>query len=104
MRVSFVASLLIDYKSNGAGGGGRRDPHSVVAAGQIDRPRGRRSNAASPANRVDSTRADERGLLIDGAANYAIYMLDPEGRVTIWNQGAERIKGWRESEIIGPLG
>jgi two-component system, LuxR family, sensor kinase FixL len=45
--------------------------------------------------------ADELGLLIDGATNYAIYMLDPEGRVTIWNRGAERIKGWTEAEIIG---
>lgn len=45
--------------------------------------------------------AEELGLLIDSATNYAIYMLDPEGRVTIWNRGAERMKGWRESEIVG---
>jgi two-component system sensor kinase FixL len=45
--------------------------------------------------------AEELGLLIDGAANYAIYMLDPQGRVTIWNRGAERIKGWTEAEIVG---
>ncbi len=45
--------------------------------------------------------AEELGLLIDGATNYAIYMLDPEGRVTLWNLGAERIKGWTEVEIIG---
>jgi len=45
--------------------------------------------------------AEELGLLIDGATNYAIYMLDPKGRVTIWNRGAERIKGWAEAEIIG---
>ncbi|AYJ84724.1 PAS domain-containing sensor histidine kinase (plasmid) [Sphingomonas paeninsulae] len=45
--------------------------------------------------------AEELGLLIDGATNYAIYMLDPAGRVTLWNRGAERIKGWSEAEIIG---
>lgn len=45
--------------------------------------------------------ADELGLLIDGAQGYAIYMLDPEGRVTIWNKGAERLKGWNEQEIVG---
>ena len=45
--------------------------------------------------------AEELGLLIDGAVNYAIYMLDPQGRVTIWNQGAERINGWSEAEAIG---
>lgn len=45
--------------------------------------------------------AEELGLLIDGATNYAIYMLDPEGHVTLWNRGAERIKGWSEAEILG---
>ncbi|NJR77113.1 PAS domain S-box protein [Sphingomonas corticis] len=40
-------------------------------------------------------------LLIDGAMNYAIYMLDPAGRVAIWNRGAQRIKGWCEREIVG---
>ncbi len=44
---------------------------------------------------------DELALLIDGATNYAIYMLDPDGRVTIWNRGAERIKGWTAAEIVG---
>ena len=51
--------------------------------------------------RGDATLAEELGLLIDGATTYAIYMLDPQGRVTIWNRGAERIKGWAEAEIIG---
>ncbi|HWT51630.1 MAG TPA: PAS domain S-box protein [Caulobacter sp.] len=40
-------------------------------------------------------------LLIDGAAEYAIYMLDPKGDVLIWNAGAERLKGWGEAEILG---
>ncbi len=51
--------------------------------------------------RGDAMLAEELGLLIDGATTYAIYMLDPRGRVTIWNRGAERIKGWAEAEIIG---
>ncbi|RZM09136.1 MAG: PAS domain S-box protein, partial [Sphingomonas sp.] len=51
--------------------------------------------------RGDAALAEELGLLIDGATTYAIYMLDPHGRVTIWNRGAERIKGWAEAEIIG---
>jgi two-component system sensor kinase FixL len=57
--------------------------------------------AAEAIIRSNAAMADELGLLIDGATNYAIYMLDPEGRVTIWNRGAERIKGWAEAEIIG---
>ena len=40
-------------------------------------------------------------LLIDAITDYAIYMLDPEGRVTTWNSGAERIKAYRAAEIIG---
>jgi len=45
--------------------------------------------------------AEELNLLIDGAQGQAIYMLDPKGRVTIWNNGAERLKGWSEEEAIG---
>jgi PAS domain S-box-containing protein len=40
-------------------------------------------------------------LLVSGVKDYAIVMLDPEGRITTWNEGAERIKGYRAVEIIG---
>jgi PAS domain S-box-containing protein len=40
-------------------------------------------------------------LLVQGVTDYAIYMLDPEGNVTNWNLGAQRIKGYRPEEIIG---
>ena len=40
-------------------------------------------------------------LLIQSVTDYAIYMLDPAGTVSSWNAGAERLKGYRESEIIG---
>ncbi len=39
--------------------------------------------------------------LVENVKDYAIYMLDPEGRVISWNQGAERINGYREDEILG---
>lgn len=45
--------------------------------------------------------AEELNLLIDSAHGHAIYMLDPSGRVTIWNKGAERLTGWTEAEAIG---
>jgi PAS domain S-box-containing protein len=40
-------------------------------------------------------------LLVEGVTDYAIYMLNPEGEVTNWNAGAERIKGYTASEIVG---
>ncbi|MBV8590032.1 MAG: CHASE3 domain-containing protein, partial [Acetobacteraceae bacterium] len=40
-------------------------------------------------------------LLVSGVKDYAIYMLDPAGTIVSWNEGAERIKGYRADEIIG---
>lgn len=40
-------------------------------------------------------------LLVDGLQEYAILHLDPNGHVVSWNQGAERLKGYRGDEIIG---
>jgi PAS domain S-box-containing protein len=40
-------------------------------------------------------------LLVEGVIDYAIYMLDPDGIVTNWNAGAQRIKGYQADEIIG---
>src|SRR5690348_16933429 len=39
--------------------------------------------------------------LIASITDYAIYMLDPDGRIASWNPGAERCKGYTEAEIIG---
>jgi PAS domain S-box-containing protein len=40
-------------------------------------------------------------LLVQSVIDYAIYMLDTDGRVTSWNAGAERFKGYAEAEILG---
>lgn len=40
-------------------------------------------------------------LLVEGAQDYAIFMLDLEGRIATWNSGAERIKGYHSEEILG---
>lgn len=40
-------------------------------------------------------------ILVSGVTDYAIYMLDPDGKVISWNAGAERIKGYAPEEIIG---
>jgi PAS domain S-box-containing protein len=40
-------------------------------------------------------------LLVEGVTDYAIFMLNPQGFVANWNRGAERIKGYAASEVIG---
>ena len=40
-------------------------------------------------------------LLVRSVKDYALFMLDPEGRVVSWNEGAERIKGYPANEILG---
>jgi PAS domain S-box-containing protein len=40
-------------------------------------------------------------LMVEGVTDYAIFMLDPDGRVASWNRGAERIKGYEANDIIG---
>jgi PAS domain S-box-containing protein len=44
---------------------------------------------------------DRFQLLVEGIKDYAIFLLDPEGRITSWNPGAERISGYTESEVLG---
>lgn len=44
---------------------------------------------------------DRYQLLIDAVQDYAIFMLDPTGRVASWNGGARKIKGYEAGEIIG---
>ena len=39
--------------------------------------------------------------LVDSIVDYAIFMLDADGRIITWNAGAERLKGFREDEILG---
>ena len=47
-------------------------------------------------------RSEERfRLFVEAVQDYAIFMLDPEGRVATWNVGAERIKGYQAAEIVG---
>jgi PAS domain S-box-containing protein len=40
-------------------------------------------------------------LLVEAITDYALYMLDPVGRIVTWNSGAERLKGYAPGEIIG---
>ncbi|HEV7476518.1 MAG TPA: PAS domain S-box protein, partial [Burkholderiales bacterium] len=40
-------------------------------------------------------------LLIEGVQDYALFMLDPQGIITSWNTGAQRIKGYSREEVLG---
>ena len=47
-------------------------------------------------------RSEERfRLLVEGVQDYAIFMLDPDGRIASWNSGAQQNKGYTADEIIG---
>ncbi|MBK8026577.1 MAG: PAS domain S-box protein [Chloroflexi bacterium] len=51
--------------------------------------------------RISAERDQWLRLLVEGVHDYAIYMLDPGGRVVSWNGGGERIFGYRADEVIG---
>jgi PAS domain S-box-containing protein len=75
----------------------RSDAGELVGFAKITRDLTERKNAAEALRRSE----EQLSILIQGVTDYAIYMLDPEGRVTNWNAGAERLKGYKASEIIG---
>ncbi len=43
-------------------------------------------------------------LLVEGAKDYAMFLLDPENTITFWSAGAERVFGWTQEEAIGQSG
>jgi formate hydrogenlyase transcriptional activator len=76
---------------------GRMESEIYLRAREVQEANLRWENA----NR-EITQSEERfRLLVAGVKDYAIFMLDPEGRVSTWNEGAERIKGYTSDEIIG---
>jgi len=75
-----------------------RDPHGqLLGFAKITRDLSERKHAEE----VLKSSQEHVRLLVQGVIDYAIYMLDPDGRVSSWNAGAERIKGYTPEEIIG---
>jgi len=64
----------------------RSEALKARAVAEADR---RRANAYS----------EELNLLVEGAADYAIFMTDDDGTITLWNKGAERVLGWAAQEV-----
>lgn len=109
--LAIALGLVGGLASRGAGGGWL-EPALFVLVGLLVLFAGREMARLRRQSLVSEARARERAahagriahqlnLLIDGASEYAIYMLDPRGDVLIWNAGAERLKGWAEAEVIG---
>jgi PAS domain S-box-containing protein len=85
----FWAYVVIDPIRNGAGG--------LIGFAKITRDLTERRKAE--ANLRESQQ--QFRLLVQGVTDYAIYLLSPEGYVSSWNPGAQRIKGYAPEEIIG---
>src|SRR3954452_4792460 len=82
----------------GSGQGGAHQRRG--AQGDLAHPHSRTVRPVSPAQ--DHASEDRQlALLVRHANDYAIYMLDETGRILTWNQGAERMSGYRPEEIVG---
>lgn len=77
---------------------------TLVAAASAARDLRRTHEAARAqlAAQQEAHRAAERyQLVVEGVRDYAIFLLDAEGRIASWNTGAERMTQWSEQEILG---
>lgn len=76
---------------------------------QRQNPKEQKTTAKQPRTRAKSiTKESEPSfpdhqfrLMIEAVVDYAIYMLDPDGRIMSWNTGAQRLKGYAGAEVIG---
>jgi PAS domain S-box-containing protein len=75
----------------------RDDSGQVIGFAKITRDLTERKAAEQVLHRSE----EQFRLLVQGVSDYAIYLLDLEGKVTNWNLGAQRIKGYFANEIVG---
>ena len=61
----------------------------------------RNSSVAAHAPELGAHAQDPFRLLVETVADYGIFLLDTDGRITSWNLGAERLKGYKAHEVIG---
>ena len=92
------ASAAAEARHGRAMAAGRAD----LAAAEDANEALRRANAALVESRAALRGSEERlRLILASATDYAIFSMDLGRRVTSWNEGAERLLGWAEAEIVG---
>jgi PAS domain S-box-containing protein len=75
----------------------RNDAGELIGFGKVTRDLTEQKRTEAALHRQE----ERFQLFVHTVQDYAIFMLDPDGYVTTWNLGAERIKGYKASEIIG---
>jgi PAS domain S-box-containing protein len=93
-RSTDEVGVLVDSFNGMLAGIQRRDAELMAAHEELER-----RVAVRTAELQESERRFR--LLVEEVRDYAIFMLDPQGFVTSWNAGAQRIKGYRAEEAIG---
>ena len=74
--------------------------------GAIFRTGGVAQDVTQDKNRSEALRVSEERfrLLVEGARDYAMFLLDPQSVITFWSKGAERVLGWTQEEAVGQSG
>jgi PAS domain S-box-containing protein len=98
MIFSFTVAIVIFYEITGRNKmkeGLRRNTRYAAKEKWGD------TNIEHAKEKIDQNKEECTKLLIDSIKDYAIFMIDLNGKVASWNKGAEQIKGYRADEIIG---
>jgi PAS domain S-box-containing protein len=77
-----------------------RKPAGKASSQSSSRARQQRDRLVPKGGRLWRLEEQYRAL-VESVKDYAIYILDTQGKIVSWNQGAERIKGYKAEEIIG---
>ena len=108
-RIESREQALLDSRQKSAGGSARATAAIVISGSVIGvalllgaaAATVREATARRTAQRVLRLNEERHRLILDGVRDYAIFMLDPRGRIVTWSEGARRLKGYSAGEVIG---